>query len=167
MPFLLVPVLANGVVSMMPHHGGRMKAKRPAALLESPAHIDIIASDAVAGVEAADRLQGAFAKGHIAARHVLGTSVAKEHVHRSARCVGHAVGNPVAIVGREMGTSHPDMVGADKDGRQMRQPLRVWVDIVIDVGHDLATSCLHTCIASVTASAMFSADEPEAIALND
>ena len=69
---LLAPVGTDGVAAVMPDHGRRMKAERPAALLQPPADVDIIAGGAEARIEAADGLEGLSAEGHVASGNVLG-----------------------------------------------------------------------------------------------
>src|SRR5207249_7148593 len=43
---LLPPVRADGVAAMVPDHGRRTEADRPAALPQPPAEIDVVAGDA-------------------------------------------------------------------------------------------------------------------------
>src|SRR5205807_7737548 len=64
---LLLPVGAQRVASMMPHHGGGVEAERPAALLQPPGHVHVVAGGAELRVEAAERLEARLPAGHVAA----------------------------------------------------------------------------------------------------
>ena len=72
---LLPPVRSHRVAPVMPHHGRGMEAQRPAARLQPPAHVHVVACAEVDGIEAADGEQRVAAKCHVAAGHVLGGSV--------------------------------------------------------------------------------------------
>ena len=54
---LLLPVRADRVAAVVPDHGRGAEAERPAALLEPPADVDVVAGGAELRVEAADRLE--------------------------------------------------------------------------------------------------------------
>src|SRR2546428_498400 len=54
---LLPPVGAHRIATVVPHHGGRVEAERPAAILQSPAHVDVVASRSEPGIEPTDRLE--------------------------------------------------------------------------------------------------------------
>src|SRR3989304_809336 len=74
---LLAPVGAQGVATVMPDHSGRAEAQRPPALLETPAHIHVVAGGAELGIESLDLLQRRPAKRHVAPRDVLGLPIRK------------------------------------------------------------------------------------------
>ena len=76
---------------MMPHDTSGVEAQSPAARLKLPAHIDIVAGDTEARIEAADLAKLADAEGHIATRNVLGQMVGDQDVGRAARCIGNAL----------------------------------------------------------------------------
>src|SRR6267378_1927428 len=68
---LLLPISADRVAAVVPHHRCRAEADRPALVLQAPADVDIVAGRAKARVEAADRDQRLLAIRHIAAGNVL------------------------------------------------------------------------------------------------
>jgi hypothetical protein len=69
---LLPPVRANRIAAMVPDHGGRAVAQRPARLPQPPAHVDVVASGAKLWIESTDRLQVGLTERHVAARNMLG-----------------------------------------------------------------------------------------------
>src|SRR5438552_11729201 len=78
---------------MMPNHRRRAETQRPAALLQAPAHINIIASNTELGIETAYRPQVRGTKGHVTARNVFRLLVGKEHVDRTTRGIGNTIGD--------------------------------------------------------------------------
>src|SRR5437667_67310 len=60
---------------MMPNHCGRAEPERPAALLQTPADIHIVASDAELRIKSADRLETRLAEGHVATGDVFGLAI--------------------------------------------------------------------------------------------
>ena len=96
---------------VVPHQRRRRKADLPAARLQPPAHIHIVARAQVDRVEAADREQRFAAERHVAARHVLGDAIVEQHVRRSARRARDALRHR-RIVGRhDVRPARPDDVG--------------------------------------------------------
>ena len=53
---LLPPIAADRVAAAVPDHRRGVEAERPAALLEAPADVDVVAGDAELRVEPADGL---------------------------------------------------------------------------------------------------------------
>src|SRR5438034_2340566 len=82
--FLLLPERAHRVSPMVPHDRSWTEAELPTRLLQLPAHVHIVASDAELRIEAADRLQRRFPEGHVAARDVLRLPVGEDDVRRAA-----------------------------------------------------------------------------------
>src|SRR5205823_846667 len=80
---LLVPVGAHRVPPVVPDHSGGAEPERPATLLQPPAHVHIVAGDAVAEIKPPDRLQRLLAEGHIAARNMLRLAVRKQDMNRT------------------------------------------------------------------------------------
>ena len=124
-----------------------MKADAPAARLQAPAQVDVVAGRAVAVVEAVYCRKRVAPEGHVAARHVLGQGVGEQHLHRSTRCVGHAIGNRPIAVRRDVGASHADPVARHEAVGQEVQPVRVGVGVVVDVGDDFAMRLLPAQVA--------------------
>src|SRR5712692_3985198 len=97
---------------MVPDDGRRVEAELPAALLETPAYVDVVPSGAKLRVEATYRLQMLPAVRHIAAWDVLRLTIVQEDMYRTTRCIGHALGDrPVARWG-DVGAPNPYVVGA-------------------------------------------------------
>src|SRR6478672_13305067 len=69
---LLSPVGSDRVAAMMPDRGRRTVAERSALLLQPPAYVDVIAGDGKLRIEAANRIERAPAKSHIAAGDMFG-----------------------------------------------------------------------------------------------
>src|SRR5258707_10721234 len=106
---LLLPIGTHRVAAMMPDHSSRAETQRPAALLQPPADIDIIARNAKLGIEAADRLKAGFTKGHVAAWNVFRLLIGKEDVYGVAWCIGDTIGNKSVARGRNVRTAHPSV----------------------------------------------------------
>ena len=92
---------------MMPDQGRRVKAQRPALLLQTPAEIDIVACDPKLGIKAPDGLQAVLPKGHVAPRDVLRDLIGEQHMHRTSRSIGHAVRNRAVAGRRHIGAPIP------------------------------------------------------------
>src|SRR5207253_9496812 len=90
---LLLPVGAHRVAPVVPDHGGGAEPERPATLLQAPAHVHIVAGDAVAGIKPPDRLQRLLAEGHIAARNVLRLAIRKQDMNWPPWRIGDTVGD--------------------------------------------------------------------------
>src|SRR5262252_6611362 len=65
---LLLPVGADRITAVMPHHSRRAEADRPPPILQSPTQIDVISRRTKTCVEAVDREKRLFAVRHVAAR---------------------------------------------------------------------------------------------------
>src|SRR5712692_4191377 len=52
---LLLPISADRITAVVPHHSGRAEADRPAPIAQSPTQIDVISRRAKTRVEAVDR----------------------------------------------------------------------------------------------------------------
>ena len=91
---------------MVPHHRGRAESQLEVSLAQPPARVDVVSSDAKLRIEAADLLESAAPKRHVAARDVLCLPVRQEHVHGSTRRVGDTVGDEPVARRRKVGTSN-------------------------------------------------------------
>src|SRR5262245_22268447 len=76
---LLAPIPRRRVAGVMPVHCAGMKAEPPAAFLEPPADIDVIAGGAIAWIEAADRGERGSPERHVASGDVLGLAIRDQH----------------------------------------------------------------------------------------
>jgi len=95
---LLVPIGANGRTAMMPDHCAWMKAECPATLLQAPAEIHVVASDAKRWVETAHCFQSGATKSHVAAGQMFSNAVGNEHVRWIARRMVHALRNECVVL---------------------------------------------------------------------
>src|SRR5690242_5067476 len=90
---LLPPIGGYGIATMMPDDCRRAKSQGPAARLQAPADIDVVACGVELRIEAADGGQGRFAEGHVTAGNVLRDLVGQEDMHGTAGRVRNAIGN--------------------------------------------------------------------------
>src|SRR6267143_4819915 len=77
---LLFEIVAHGGTAIVPDERGRTEPKLIAALLQTPAHVDIIACFAKEGIESADLQQRPLIEGHVAAWNVFGNAVGQHHM---------------------------------------------------------------------------------------
>src|SRR5438309_7516018 len=90
---LLLPVRAYRVAAMMPDHGSRTEAQFPAALLQTPADIDIVTGNTEKGIKATDGLKARFTKGHIAAWNMFRLLVGEQDMNRTAWSIDDTLGS--------------------------------------------------------------------------
>src|SRR5207244_5541353 len=90
-PDLLLPVGAHGIPPVVPDHGGRAEAERPAPLLQPPAYVHVITGGAKLRIEPADGLEAGFPERHVAAGDVLRLVIGPEDMHGTARRRAHEV----------------------------------------------------------------------------
>src|SRR3990172_928877 len=82
---LLAPIRLDRRAMVMPDEGGRSEPDLPAAGLQPPADIHIVAGAEVNRIESADREERLASERHVAAGYVLGDAVVEQHVCRTAR----------------------------------------------------------------------------------
>src|SRR5262249_5977419 len=122
---LLLPIGANRITAMMPHHSRRAKANRPPPILQSPTQIHVISRGAKTGVEAVDREERLFTVHHVAARNVLGNLIREQDVERITRRRGDAFGDEPVAGWRQIGTTDANVHRAVKGHRKISQPIAV------------------------------------------
>src|SRR5881397_3980805 len=122
---------------MVPDHGSRVETQRPALLLQLPAHIDVVASDAELRIEPPYRLQGSFAKRHVTAREVLRLLVREQDVDWATRGVGDTLGDWSIAGGRDVWSTYSHVGRAHEGGSQVGEPVRVRVGVIVKIGDDL------------------------------
>ena len=135
---------------MMPHEGGGTEPEYPASLLQPPAHIHVIASHPELRIKSADRFQTLFAKSHIASGNVLGHKVRQKHVAGPARRVSYAIGNRAVSARRNIRPAQRRQrrtACAQKACGDVREPMRIWISIVVDVRYDFTRCSLKTRVA--------------------
>src|SRR5206468_7591876 len=84
---LLFPKSSQSPTAVMEDHGGRTETQSPSSVLDAPANIDVVSSNAELGIETADRLQPVPPKSHVASRDVLRFLVGEQNVRRSPWCM--------------------------------------------------------------------------------
>ena len=114
------------------------EAECPAGLLQAPADVDVVAGDPELLVEAADRLQGRLAEGHVAAGDVLGLAVGEQDVDRPAGRGRHALGDLAVVGGRDVGAADAGVAVRPQRRGQVVQPVGVGIGVVVEEGDDLA-----------------------------
>ena len=97
-PALLAQVAAGRPTAVVPHHGAGREADGPAALVQSPADVDVVTGRPESRVVPADRAQAVDPEGRIAAWDVLRFGIGSEHVVRATRGQGDELGGP-AVAG--------------------------------------------------------------------
>src|SRR5207302_3639473 len=118
-PDLLPPVGADRVPAVVPDHGGRAEAERPAPRLEPPADIHVVAGGPELRVEAADRLEAGLAERHVAAGDVLRLAVGQEDVNGPARRPRDALGDRSVTRRRDIRSAHRGVRRAAEAGREI------------------------------------------------
>ena len=157
---LLPPVTLDRRAVSMPDERRRGEPDSPAARLQSPAHIDVVAGAQVDRVESTDLKQRVAAKRHVASGHVLGDAIVEQDVRWSARRPSHALRDP-GVVGRaDIGTAGADHVGRDKRLNQVGQPQRIDPHVGVGIGDDGAGRVRQAEVAGVTEPAVRDVDDP-------
>src|SRR5207253_10182775 len=124
---LLPPIGAYRVAAMVPDHGGGIEAQLPAALLQPPAHVHVVAGGAELWIEPADRLEAGLPERHVAPGDVLGFAIRHEHVHRPAGSARDALRDRAVAGGSDVGAAHAGIPAPEAGGREVREPVRVGV----------------------------------------
>jgi hypothetical protein len=116
---LLTPVRADSVPPMMPYYSRGAEAECPAARLQTPADINVVARRAELRIEPADRLEAVCSKRRVATRDVLRDFICQQHVRRAARRVRDALGDRT-IAGRgDVRATDACVIGRAKRVRQI------------------------------------------------
>jgi hypothetical protein len=133
---LLAPISAHGLAVVMPDERGRRKSQLPVSRLQPPAHIDVVPSPEVNGIEAADFEKRVTAERHIATRNVLGDSIVEKHMGWPAGSSSDALRDEWVV-----GWNHIRATGANDVRRdhwldEKRQPVAIDPSVGIGVGDD-------------------------------
>src|SRR4029450_705871 len=136
--FLLFPIGPHRVTAMVPDHGSRMESQCPAALLQPPAHVDIVAGNAELRIKPLYGLEGGLPKRHVTSRNVLGLLVREQDVDRATGCVGNTFGDRAVASGRGGGPANCGVGRTHESGSKVSKPMGVSVGIVIEIGYDFA-----------------------------
>ena len=159
---LLAPVRADRRAMVMPHQRRRREADLPAARLQPPAHVHIVAGAEVDRIEAADRDERLAAERHVAAGHVLGDAIVEQHVRRPARRARDALRHR-RIVGRhDVRTAGADDVGGEERLDEIRQPVAIDARVGVGVGDDVAGRVGETDVARGAQAAVRNVDDADA-----
>ena len=135
---LLTPVRLHRRAMVMPDERRRREADLPAARLQPPAHVHIVAGAQVDRIEAADREERLAAERHVAAGHVLGDAIVEQHVRRSAGRARDALRHR-RIVGRhDVRSAGADDVRGEERLDEERQPVAIDARVGVRVRDDLA-----------------------------
>ena len=135
---LLLEIGFDRITAMMPDDGCWSEAKRPAPLLQAPAYVHVVARDVKTRIEAPDR-QSTFRDGtpccsRECARRPRPTTAREP----APRCIRDAIGDHAVTGRRDIGTANAGVFGSQERRRQIGQPVRIWIGIVVDIGDDLA-----------------------------
>ena len=123
----------------MPDQRRRREADLPAARLQPPAHVHIVAGAEVDRIEAADREQRVAAERHVAAGDVLGDAIVEQHVRRTAGRARDALRDR-RVVGAAPRSGPPEPTTSECEERldEKRQPVAIDARVGVGVGDDLA-----------------------------
>ena len=155
---------------MMPDHRRRTEAQCPPLLLQTPTHIHVVPGEAELGIEPSDRLKARFAKRHVAPRDMFRLPIRKQHVCGAAGRVGDALGNGTVGRWRDVGAANSGVRHihrVQERGRQILEPVRVGVGVVIDIRHDVPGRRLPARVAGVGKPAIIGANHPAVILIDD
>ena len=122
----------------MPDERRRGEADLPAARLQPPAHVHIVAGAQVDRIEAADRQQRVAAERHVAAGHVLGDAIVEQHVRRAAGRARDALRHRRIVGGHDVRSAGADDVRGEERLDEERQPVAIDARVGVGVGDDLA-----------------------------
>src|SRR5215467_1907409 len=148
---------------MMPDHSSRAETQRPTALLQAPAHINIITSYPELGIEAAYRPQARGTKSHVTAWNVFGLLVGKQNMDGTTRGVGNTIGDESVARRSKVGSTYSRVCRRQKSGCKIGQPMAVRTGVIINIGNNLTCGSCQTGVASLAQTAIFSLDDVEAI----
>src|SRR5215470_16796152 len=120
---LLLPVGADRITAVMPHHSRRAEADRPPPILQSPTQIDVISRRVKTRVEAVDREKRLSTECHVAARNVLSNLVREQDMEWITRRRCDAFSDEAVTGWRQIGPADANMCRAVKGRRKISQPV--------------------------------------------
>ena len=123
---------------MVPDHGCGMESQCPAVLLQPPAHIDVVTSNAELRIKPPYGLEGSLPKRHVTARNVLRLLVREQDMDWATGCVGNTLGYRAVASGGEVWPTNSRVGRTHESGRKVGKPVGIRVGIVVDIGDDLA-----------------------------
>src|SRR5262249_18012263 len=135
---LLSPIRSDRIAMVMPDERRGAESQMPAALLQSPADVHVVAGLGVSRIEAAHLFERPPAKGHIASRNVLGDRIVEGPVPRASGPRREPWPDPTAAFRRDVGPAPPNRVGRQERLNEICQPVRVDARIGVGVSDDLA-----------------------------
>ena len=151
---LLTPVTLDRRAVSMPDERRRGEPDSPAARLQPPAHIHVVAGAQVDRVESTDLAQRVAAKRHVAARDVLGDAIVEQHVRWTAWRPSHALRDR-AVVGRaDIRTARADDVGRDEWLDQYASHIGSTPHVGVGIRHDVAGRVRQADVARVAQTAV-------------
>src|SRR4029453_9759211 len=108
---LLSPISPDRIAVVVPDERRGAEGQMPAALLQPPADVHVVAGLGVGRIEAAHLFERPTAKGHVASRDVFGARVIEEHVRRPAGAARDALRDPAVVLRRDVRPAHANGVG--------------------------------------------------------
>ena len=78
---------------------------------------------------------------------------------RPARGVRHSIGYDSIVRRSDVRSPDGGAVGSQEAMRNVLEPIRVWVCVVVQIGYDLSGCCFPTDVASTTQAPVFNTDE--------
>src|SRR5262245_54172305 len=135
---------------IVPNDRGRTERDHPAALLNSPAEIHVVASLAIFGIESAHTFEGPAVKCHVTTGDMFGDRIGKQNMVWSARRGSNAGLNPILCRRRDVWPTYSGVIAADKRANQIVQPINVRHAVGIGVGQYFALGSSCPGVAGVT-----------------
>jgi hypothetical protein len=98
---------------------------------------------------------------------VLRLAVREQDVDRTAWRVRDARGDKAIVRWRNVRPAHADERGLAKGRREVCQPVRVGIRVIIDIGNDLPSRCPEPGITGRAQPLVLGPDQPHVIGLDD
>src|SRR5437762_4002653 len=164
---LLFPVRAHRPPRVVPNRGRCAESERAFPLPQAPAHVAVAAGGAEPCIESSDRLEAVLAERHVAARDVFSFTIAEQDMNGAARGARDAFGYPTVARRRDVRSTDADMRRAQKPVREIRQPVRIGVRVIVDVRDDLAPGCMKAGVPRAGEAAILGLDQPAVVSARD
>ena len=151
----------------MPDDSRRAEPERPFPLLQPPTNVHVVAGRAKLRIEPPDRLEGLLAERHVAAGDVFSLTIAEQDMNRSARGARDAFRRTPVTRGRDVRSTHANMCRAQKSVREICEPVRIGVGVIVDVRDDLAPGCPEAGVPRAGEAAVLGLDQPAVVSARD
>src|SRR6266576_1536016 len=146
---LLLPKPSQSTATVVQDHSGWIETQSPASVLDAPASIDVVPSNAELGIETTNGLQPVSPECHVAPRDVLCLLVGEQYVSGPARCMSDASGHLTIVRKRDIRTTNAGGVGPPKRQCQIAEPVRVRRCVIVNVRNNFSRCSMQAQIPRV------------------